>query len=154
MADPKRHKIVEAVVARMKLINGAGSYTTDVDDRVEDSRTNWQQDEMPAISVFDGDAIGTPTTAGRNLGTVHAMPILIRGMTEQGTTAANVRTLIKDIMTAIRQDDKWSVAGTPLVMQTRQVRDGILRNADSFEVEGCEVEIEVQFLTQKFNAET
>jgi hypothetical protein len=153
MADSKRQKIVEAVVARLKLINGAGSYTTDVDDKVEDSRTNWQQDEMPAISVFDGDAIGTPTTAGRNLGTVHTMPVLIRGMTVQGTTAANVRTLIKDIQTAIRQDDKFHVGGTQTVMQTRQVRDGILRNAESFEVEGCEVEIEVQFLTQKFNAE-
>ena len=154
MADSKRHKIVEAVVARLKLINGAGSYTTNVANRVEDSRINWQQDEMPAISVFDGDAIGTPTTAGRNLGTVHAMPVLIRGITVQGTTAANVRTLIKDIQTAIRQDDKWHVANVQLVMQTRQVRDAILRNADSFEVEGCEVEIEVQFLTEKFNAET
>jgi hypothetical protein len=154
MADPKRHTIVEAVVARMKLINGAGSYTTDVDDKVEDSRTNWQQEELPAISVFDGDAVGTPTTTGRNLGTVHTMPVLIRGIVEQGTTAANARTLIKDIMTAIRQDDKFHVGGVQTVMQTRQVRDGILRNADSFEVEGCEVEIEVQFLTQKFNAET
>jgi len=152
--DSKRHKIVEAVVARMKLINGAGSYTTDVDDRVEDSRTNWQQEDLPAISVFDGDAIGTPTTAGRNLGTVHTVPVLIRGMTVQGTTAANVRNLIKDIQTAIRQDDKFHVSGVQTVMQTRQVRDAILRNAESFEVEGCEVEIEVQFLTQKFNAET
>lgn len=150
----KRQAIVSAIVTRLKLINGAGSYTTDVDDRVEDSRTNWQQEELPAISVFDGDAIGTPTTAGRNLGTVHTMPVLIRGITEQGTTAANVRTLIKDIQTAIRQDDKFQVLGVQTVMQTRQIRDGILRNTESFEVEGCEVEIEVQFLTQKFNAET
>lgn len=156
MADSKRQKIVSAVVTRMALINGAGSYETDLDSRVKDSETNWAQDQetLPAVSVFDGDATGTPSVNNRNLGTIHLMPIIIRGFLEQGTTAANARKLIKDIMTAIRVDDKWSVAGAPLVMQTRQVRDGILRNQDSFEVEGCEVEIEVQFLTQKFNAET
>ena len=154
MADSKREKIVAAIVTRMKLINGAGDYTTDVNDRVEDSRTNWQQEEMPAISVFDGDAIGTPTSTGQTLSTIHEMPVIIRGMTTQGTTAANARTLIKDIMRAIRVDDKWTVSGVKLVMQTRQVRDGILRNPDSFEVEGCEVEIEVQFQTAKFNAES
>lgn len=153
MADSKRQKIVDAVVARMKLINGSGSYTTDVDDRVEDSRTNWQQEEVPAISVFDGDALGTPTSEGRNRGTVHVMPVMIRFFAEQGATAANARNGIKDIQTAIRVDDKWTVSGTPLAMQTRQVRDSILRNADSFEVEGAEVEIEVQFITGKFNAE-
>lgn len=156
MADSKRQRIVAAVVTRMALINGAGSYETNLAGRVKDSETNWAQDQetLPAVSVFDGDAAGTPSVNNRNLATVHLMPIIIRGFLEQGTTAANARKLIKDIMTAIRVDDKWSVAGVPLVMQTRQVRDGILRNQDSFEVEGCEVEIEVQFLTQKFNAET
>lgn len=153
MGDSKRHEIVSAIVTRMLLINGAGDYTTNVGTHVEDSRTNWDQNELPAISVFDGDAIGTRTSTGKTLSTVHEMPVIIRGMTEQGATAANARTLIKDIQRAIRVDDKWIVSGTPLVMQTRQVRDAILRNPESFEVEGCEVEIEVQFLTAKFNAE-
>jgi hypothetical protein len=33
------------------------------------------------------------------------------------------------------------------------VRDQITRNPESSEVEGCEIEIEVQFETEKFNAE-
>lgn len=153
MADSKRQRIVDAVVERLKLIDGTGDYDSDVEDRVEDSRTNWDQSELPAISVFDGDALATPTSEGRYRGVVHVMSVLIRYFAEQGATAANVRTGIKDIQTAIRVDDKFSVEGDPLVMQTRQVRDGILRNAESFEVEGAEVEIEVQFITKKFNAE-
>lgn len=154
MADSKRQKIVDAIVTRLKLINGVGSYTTNLGSRVEDSRTNWNQDDLPGISVFDTDANATPTSTGRTLNTIHDMRVLIRGFVEQGATAAAARTLIKDIMTAIRVDDKWTVSGTTLVMQTRQVRDSIVRNESSFEVEGCEVEIEVQFQTAKFNAES
>jgi hypothetical protein len=153
MADSRRQKIVDAVIARMKLINGAGSYTTDVDDRVEDSRMNWQQEDLPAISVFDGDAIPTPTSRDGHRGVVHQMSVLIKGFTVQGTTAAACRTLMKDILTAIRQDDKWTVSNVKLVMQSRPARESITRNPDSFEVEGCEVEIEAQYITEKFNAE-
>jgi hypothetical protein len=154
MGDSKREKIVSAIVTRLKLINGTGSYSTNVANRVEDSRTSWDQNELPAISVFDGDAEGTPTSIGQTLGTIHAMPVIIRGFLEQGATAANARTLIKDIQRAIRVDDKWTVSNVKLVMQTRQVRDGILRNQDSFEVEAAEQVIEVQFKTAKFDAES
>lgn len=155
MADSRRQKIVDAIVTRIKLINGGGSYETDLDERVKDSETNWAQDQdtLPAASVFDGDAEAEPTSTGRTLGTIHVMPVLIKGYLKQGSTAANARKLIKDIKTAIRQDDKWIVSGSALVMQTREKREGIVRTPDSFEVEGCEVEIEVQFHTDKFNAE-
>jgi hypothetical protein len=154
MGDSKRQKIVSAVVTRLKLINGSGGYTTNVANRVEDSRTNWQQEELPAISVFDGDAEGTPTSTGQTLGTIHAMPLIIRGFLEQGSTAAAARTLLKDIQRAIRVDDKWTVSNVKLVMQTRQVTDRILRNEESFEVEAAEQVIEVQFQTAKFDAES
>jgi hypothetical protein len=153
MADSKRQKIVDAVIARMKLINGSGDYTTDVNDHVEDSRTNWQQDELPAISVFDGDAMANPTSPAEGRSVVHEMPVLIKGFVEQGTTAAACRTLIKDILTAIRVDDRWTVSNVTLVMQSRPVRESITRNPDSFEVEACEVEIGVLYITQKFNGE-
>jgi len=153
MADSKRQRIVSAIVTRMQGINGTGSYELNIASRAEDSRTNWDQNEMPAISVFDGDAEATPTSRGLAKGTFHDMQVMIRGFCEQGSTAANARKLIKDIQTAIRQDDKWTVASVPLAMQTRQVRDGIIRQEGSYEVEGCVVEIAVQFDTEKFNAE-
>lgn len=155
MADSKRQKLISAIVTRMALINGAGSYTTNIAGRVKDSETNWAQDQdtLPAISVYDGDAIAEPTSVGNSRATIHVMRVLIKYFAEQGTTAANCRNGIKDIKTAIRQDDKWIVSSVPLAMQTREVREGIVRNEESFEVEGAEVEIEIQFITNKFNAE-
>jgi len=157
MGDSKRQKIVDAVITRLKLINGTGDYTSNVGNRVFDNPITGDQasGDLPFIGVYDLDAIATPSSTGRTYETVHAMAIGIRGFCARGLTssAANARNLIKDIQTAIRQDDKWTVTGVPLAMQTRQVRDGIARSNDTFEVDGCEVEIEVQFKTLKFNAE-
>jgi hypothetical protein len=49
-------KIVDAVIARMLTINGTGNYVTNV-AHVEDSRIHWDENELPAISVFDGDSL-------------------------------------------------------------------------------------------------
>jgi hypothetical protein len=153
MADSVRQKIVDAVVARMQLIDGTGDYVTNVQN-VEDSRLQWQEEDLPAISVFDGDALATPTSPNP-MSVIRVMPILIRGFLQSDeATAANIRNLMKDIERAIRVDDRWTVNNVPLVMQTRQIRDAITRNPDSFEVEAGEVEIEVQFKTQKFNTES
>lgn len=151
MADSKRQRLVSAIVTRMALINGAGSYTTNIAARVKDSETNWAQDQdtLPAVSVFDGDAIAHPTSPAEYKAVINEMSVLIKWFGEQGTTAANARNGIKDIKTAIRQDDKWG----GLAMQTREVVDRVARNADTFEVEGAEVEIAIQFKTDKFNAE-
>jgi hypothetical protein len=151
--DSKRQKIVDAVIARMLLINGSGSYTTNVRTNVADSQTSWQDEDLPAISVFDGDAIANPTSPAEAKAVVHEMPILIKGFVAQGTDASNCRTLIKDILTAIRVDDKWHVSNVQLVMQSRPVRESITRNPESFEVEACEVEIGVFYITEKFNGE-
>ena len=159
MADSGRQRIVDAIVARMALINGTGSYETNIGGRSKDSRTNWHAgdgetaSELPAISVFDGDSEPFPTTAGDYKAAVHVMSVLIKGFVTQGTTAANARKLLKDIKTAIRQDDKWTVSNVKLAMQTRERPERITRNAESFEVDGCELEIEVHFITNKFNAE-
>ena len=151
MADSKRQRIVSAAITRMQAINGTGSYETNVGGRVKDSETNWAEDQstLPAISVFDGEASATPTSTGKTLGTIHSMPLLFIYFVKQGTTAAACRKGIKDMLTAIRQDDKFG----GLLMQSREVRNNIVRNKDTFEVEGAEVEIEAQFITNKFNAE-
>lgn len=149
-----RQNIVGAVVTRLKLINGTGGYTTNVANRVEDSRMNWNEDELPAIAVFDGDAgVENPEQWDKRTVVIQTMRLLIKGFVDQGTTAAAARTLISDIWTAIRQDPDWKVGGNPTVMQTRHVRDAISRNPDSYEVEACEVEIELQFGTQKFSSD-
>jgi hypothetical protein len=108
---------------------------------------------LPAISVCDLTAEATPTSAGKTFGTIHELSVQIRIYAKKGSAAAEIRTWIKDVMAAIRQDDKFSVAGVPSVMQTKQIRDGFIIPEDSFEVIGAVVEISVQYITRKFNAE-
>jgi hypothetical protein len=117
---------------------------------VADSRTVWDESELPAISVFDGDNIAAGKTDSIPLSIVHMMPILVRGFLPQNVLdAKNARKLIKDIYTAIRVDDQFG----KIIMQSNEIKDAITRNEHSFEVEACEVEFECQFITDSFNAE-
>lgn len=142
---------MDAIVTRLKLIDGAGSYETDVQDRVKDSETNWHEDDYPAISVFDGDALANPTSGTNYHGVIWSMPVLVRAYATQAAAGpSNVRKLIKDINTAIRVDDTFG----GIVMQSRQTKEAVVRNPDSFQIEGAEVEFEVQYKLSKFNAET
>jgi hypothetical protein len=154
MPDSKRQRIVAAAVERMKLINGTGDYVTDLNDQVADSRTNWQQDELPAVSVFDMNAEATMTSAGGQKGAVHAMGLSFRAFVVRGSDASAVRQLLADIQTAIRQDETWTDGSGPIAMQTRQIGDSIIRMPESFEIDGGTVDTEVQFITKKFDAVT
>jgi hypothetical protein len=165
MAEPITDRIVAQAVTQMKLISGSGSYVmtlgTSINETsgateasVRDSETNWDEGELPAISVFDGDAvIQDPEAFDKSAIVLQTMRLLFRGYLKQGTTARAARRLNKDILTAIRSNPTFIVANVPLVMLTRQVRHAIVRNPNSFEVEACEVEIEVLIKNQKFNAE-
>jgi hypothetical protein len=164
MAEPITDRIVAQAVTQMLVINGTGGYTTtlgttidengDAAPSVEDSRTDWDEEELPAISVFEGDAtVPNPEAFDKSTIVMQTMRLLFRGSVKQGTTARAARRLNADILKAIRANERFTVSGTDLVGLTRQVRHGIIRNEGSYEVEGCEVEIEVLFATQKFNAE-
>ncbi len=155
MADSARQRIVTAIVARMAAINGTGSYELDLDGRAADSRTVWHggdddtPTELPAVSVFDEDANPFPVIPGDYSASIWVMSILIKGYVAAGTTPTNARKLLKDIKTAIRQDDTWG----GLAMQTREGIERITRTAETFEVDGCELYIEPQYISNKFNAE-
>lgn len=49
MADSIEQKIMTAIVTRLGQIDGTGDYQTEIGARVEDSRPNWDESEMPAI---------------------------------------------------------------------------------------------------------
>lgn len=154
MPDSKRQRLVAAIVARMQTILTVNGYATNIGRTVEDWRTNWQQDELPAISVSDLTAEAVVPEGSNPQRTVWLMPVQIRVYAEKDETgAANIREMIKDINRAIRQDDRWKVSGVGLAMITRPLRDGFIIPDESFEVIGGVVEIEIQFFTAKFDAE-
>lgn len=153
MADSKRQRIVDAVVARMQTILIANGYATDIGSTVEDWRVNWQDDELPAISICDLTAEAANTNEANPRYTLWQMPLQIRVYAKKGTDAANIREMLKDVQRAIRQDDRWLVSGIGLAMNTLPLRDGFIIPDDSFEVVGGIVEVEVQFKTNKFDGE-
>lgn len=156
MADSFEQKIITAIVARMAAIDGTGSYLTTV-AHAEDSRTNWDQSELPAISVFAG-TVTTEEADNEGLRVVHTMPVTIRGAFETSddaaTNASTARKMMSDICRAIRNDDNWLVTSTPQATFTQEVSHGIeYAGENDFEITGVQVEIQVLFRSGKFNLE-
>ncbi len=158
MADSKAQRIIDEVVARMQLIDGTGDYQTSIGERVEDSRQNWDENEMDAVSVFEGRTDSQEANDNRSK-TIHIMPVVIKVFAKQrdtsAETAAFVRKAISDVKRAIRLDDRWKVDGVGLAMLTREKASGPeYADASSFEIVGCQIDIEVILITDKFNAES
>ena len=158
MADSKRQKLVDAIVARMQTILTANGYETDLGTNVADWRLNWQDDDLGstgAISVCDLVAEAAPTAGRQNpQETIWLLPVQIRFQFKRTDTIAElVRKGIRDINAAIRTDDRWTVSNVGLAMITRPLREGPIIPEDSFEIVGGVVEFELQYITQKFNAE-
>lgn len=158
MADSKRQKIVDAVKTRMAAILVAGGYDTNLGQNVLEWETHLQEEDIPAagaLSVCDLVATAAETTERSNpRNTVWLMPIHIRiFLPKNRLNAANVRTAIKDVNRAIRQDDRWKVAGVGLVMISRPQSEGPVIPEDTFQITAGAVQFEVQYLTAKFNSE-
>lgn len=169
MADSIEQKIVNAVVARLQTILTANGYVTSIGTTVQDSRTNWDQlTELPAISVFQGTVQPVDYPSDRRK-TIRVMPLLIKAFFETKDTstldAAYARNVIKDIHKAILSTgaqsngylpERWpAVANTApgLAMETREKSHGIEYAPDTFEVTGAQVEIEIVYISGKFNLE-
>jgi hypothetical protein len=133
-------------------------YQTDIGAQVADSETNWDEKDLPAVSVFQGTTETQEVANDREELRIHLMPVLIKVFLKTGTDAANARTAISDVFRAIRQDDRWKVTVdgrlVGLASETRQKRHGIEYAKDSFEIVGAQVEIEIMYATSKFNAES
>lgn len=113
----KRQQIIDAIITRLKDINGAGAYYLDVADRVFDTReTPFDKDtEIPSINVTDGDE-----QKGSNPPEYFAGPenIWYRDMTvnvelvTNGTfSAADIRKGIADIEYAMSQEPQELTLG-------------------------------------------
>src|SRR5436190_613776 len=123
MADSTEQKIVTRALAVLAAINGGGSYQTTLGttfvngtsgQSLADSRPNWDQSELPAISVFQGP-VDVEDRDDENQKVLRKMPLIIHGFLERGTDSQTARKFISDIMRALRAaGDTWTVSGTNL----------------------------------------
>ncbi len=155
MADSIEQRIIDLVVARMQTIDGTGDMLTDVGTRSEDSRATWQQDELPAISVFEGP-VTSEEVDDEGIEVERTMEVLIKAFfnaeSEAGHSAAFARKAASDIFRAIRPDDQWIDSdGVELAVRTVEKPHAI--DYDNFEITGVQVEIEIVYRGSKFNLE-
>src|SRR5438445_9799180 len=157
MADSIEQKLMDAIKARMQLINGTGLYLTSIGTRVEDSRPNWDESELPAISIFEG-TVTTEESDDEGINVIRKMPVMIKGFLDRLDTAALdaafARKAIADIYRAIRSDDKRVVSGTPAATFTSERQHGIEYAENTFEITGVQVEIDIEYRAAKFNMES
>lgn len=153
MADSKEQTIIAAIITRMQTILTTNGYATSIGTTVEDSRPNWdQKDDLPAISVFQGTTTPEPNEDNVTFCT-RLMSVMIEVFFERTTTptltAQFARKAIKDVMKAIGTDPTFG----NIVLKTRPGPHGMKYTENSFETTGAQIEIEVAYLSQKWNLE-
>lgn len=144
--DPKRQQIITKIVERMQTITVANGYETGAGANVGDWETNWDDEQLPAISVCDLieeiELVGNQPTAERQ---TNRLPVQLRLFAK---SAAELRKGIADVFKAIKTDTRWS----GLAMQTMPKRAGMVLAEDSFELGGAAVEIEIGYMTDAFDS--
>lgn len=154
MADTKRQKIIDEVIARMQTILVTNGYQSDLGLHVGDCETNWDESELPALSVFDlvaeedGDENGDPEAT--NAKTTHSLPVQFRIFVKSDTRTSDLRKMIADVKKAIGTDPRWKVANVGLALRTIPQKSGLVFT-ENFEVAGAAVEVEIWYRTKVFN---
>lgn len=157
--DTVRQILISAVIARMSDIRIANSYQTeagqvnyqtDIGANVKDWETNFQEEDLPALSVCD--LIEEVEMNTDSVNQIQSLKILLRIFKAKDSQAQYFRKVFGDIYAAIRQDTRWKVAGIGLAIGTIIKSSGIILKDDVFEIGGAAVEIEIFYKTKAFNA--
>lgn len=144
--DTKRQKIVDAVVERMREIRVAAGYETDLGLRVEDWQTNWDDTDLPAVSVCDLPEESDKATKDDRK-TTHKLPVHVRIFVGKNERTATLRQMIGDVLKAVKKDLRWG----GLAFDTWPKQDGFVIPENSFEVAGGAVEFVVEYATGTFD---
>lgn len=159
----KRQQIVDAMLSRTRTISVANGYTFDY-KTIADWRTDYNEKELPAISVCDLPSKARATNPNGDDYTKWDMPVQWRIFVNQDTRPEVLRAMIGDVNKMIRTDPRWSidrVIGVPPVERTRSVglamlsepmEEGFIIPDENFVIAGAAVQINVVYRTQTFNA--
>lgn len=155
MADSTEQKIVARALAVLAAINGTGSYLTTLGSTIvggtsgqslADSRPNWDQSELPAISVFQG-TVDVEDRDDEAQKVLRKMTLFIRGFLERGTDAQTARKLLADIQRALRAaGDKWIVSGTALAQYTAEGPHSIEYTEGTYEIMAVEQQVDIYYV--------
>lgn len=153
MATTIRQKIVNSIVEALRGITQANGFETNAGEKVDDFQLNWQEDELPAISVCDISCEPAPSEqASIEEKDCLMLQVKIRAMVGSETRAPECRKIIGDILTVVRDNPRWTDSdGTQLTKQNYYVSDEFILNEEAFQIAAAEVTIGVLFWTERFD---
>lgn len=162
MADSIEQKLVTRALVVLAAIDGTGAYQTTLGSTMvndaaaqslADSRPNWDQAELPAISVFQGE-VEIDDIDDEAQKVFRKMSLMMIGSLERGTDASTARKMLADILRAIRAaGDKWIVSGTPLAHRTEEGPHRIEIDTGTFEITGVQQEIFIYYIGSHLDLE-
>lgn len=159
MADSIEQKLIDSVVRAMQTITTANGYQTDIGTYVEDSRPNWDEDDLDALSVFEG-TVTSEEDDDEHVEVERTMPVMIKTFHKRRDTAAEdaayARKVMSDIHSAIRSSLHWTDENGDRILavhQTIEKQHGIEYTPQTFEITGTQTEIEISYYARNFNME-
>lgn len=150
MADSFEQQIADHGVELLQTILVTNGYQTDIGTTVEDSRPNWPDEELPAVSLFLGSA-DVEKNHDNLTKCVRLVPMMIRIAWQRKDTAAEDaaygRKAIQDVHACMGTDPLFD----GLIMKLRPAGHGLEMAPDTHEITGAQVQFEVAYLAQKFD---
>jgi len=163
MADLTEQKIIDRALVAMAAIDGTGGYLTtlgttldangDSTPSVADSRQNWDENELPAIGVFQGE-VTVEDRDDEAQQVLRKMNVMFRGAIASGTSPSNCRKFIADIFRAVRAaGDKWEVGGVDLAHRTEEGPHSLIYEEGTFEIAAVQAEINIYYIASHLDME-
>lgn len=163
MADSTEQKIVTRALAVAAAINGSAPYQTTLGSTINDagatvqsigdSRVNWQQAELPALSIFQGP-VEPDDIDNEAQKVLRKMNLICVGQLERRSDASAARKFISDIMRMLRAaGDEWIVSGTPLAQYTEEGPHRINYDESTYEITGVQVEANIFYIASNLDME-
>lgn len=149
-------------LAVMAAINGTGGYQTTLGtmgeggttkQSIADSRPNWEQQEMPALSAFQLE-VDIEERDDEAQAVMRKLPLMFRGSLARGTDASSARKFLADILRAVRSaGDKWIVGGVPLAHHTEEGPHSIEMVEGTYEITGVLQQINIYYIGSHLDLE-
>jgi hypothetical protein len=155
MAYTIRQKIVNELKGRLAAIQTVNGYATDLGlGPISEWPVAYQEDELPALGVFD---LVTNTTQeyAQEKRLMHQLPCQVRIFTQREPDPATVRLMLGDVMRAVISDAATGARDATLgglAVDTLPEEDGFIVPKETWQIDGAAVGFTVQFLAQPFNA--
>jgi hypothetical protein len=153
MADSKAQKIVSVIIDAVKTILIADGFETNIGaEPVEDWKIDFDENELPATAVCDLTETADEEIKLEGHDCLN-LPIQIRTYLSSDTRAADARKIKADILKALNPlKDGFRTETETLADKVRLKRAGFELAEDGFRIVGIIVEIEIFYITQRFNA--